>query len=108
TAEILSHGRVRRRRLGIVATTAALSRSLMRELDLLSELAVEVIDVEPRSPAAKAGIRRGDLIVAVHDRLVTSVDDLHRLLAQFPQDHPLAVTVVRDRVKLELEIHSGE
>ncbi len=107
TGEILAHGRVRRRRLGIVATTAALSRSLLRELDLVSDQAVEVMEVDPRSPAAAADIRAGDLIVAVHDRLIAGVDDLHRLLALFPQDHPLAVTVVRGGVKRELEIRAG-
>jgi S1-C subfamily serine protease len=102
--EILAHGKVRRRRLGIVATSAALSRALVRELDLLSDQAVEVVDVEPRSPAATAGLRPGDLIVAVQDRLVTGVDDIHRLLAQFPQVQALTVTVVRNEVKRELQI----
>ncbi len=103
-SEILTHGQVRRRRLGIVATTTALSRAVIRDLDLIGDQAVEVIDVEPNSAAAKAGLRAGDLIVAVHDRIVTSVDDIHRLLAQFSHEHRLAVTVVRNGARRELEI----
>lgn len=106
--EILSHGRVRRRRLGIVATTAALPRAVIRDLDLLADQAVEVMDVEPRSEAAAAGIRAGDLIVAVHDRLVASVDDIHRLLSQLPPDQPLTVTIIRAGSKRELEIRTGQ
>jgi S1-C subfamily serine protease len=102
--EILAHGKVRRRRLGIVATTTALPRSLVRDLDLVSDQAVEVVDVEPRSAAATAGLRAGDLIVAVQDRLVTGVDDIHRLLAQFPQEQALTVTIIRNEVKRELQI----
>jgi S1-C subfamily serine protease len=106
TDEILAHGRVRRRRLGIAATTAALSRALIRDLDLIGDQAVEVMDVEPHSAAALAGIRPGDLIVSVHDRVVTSVDDIHRLLSQLPHELSLSVTIVRNGIRRELEIHA--
>jgi S1-C subfamily serine protease len=102
--EILAHGKVRRRRLGIVATATALPRALVRELDLVSDQAVEIVDIEPRSAAAQAGLRSGDLIVAVQDRLVTGVDDIHRLLAQVPQEQALTVTIVRNEAKRELQI----
>ena len=45
--ELLGHGRVRRRKLGIVATSRHLPRTLVRELDLVSDQGVEVMDVEP-------------------------------------------------------------
>jgi S1-C subfamily serine protease len=78
--EILTHGRVRRRQLGVVAQVARLPRSLVRELDLLADQGVEVREVAPRSIADLAGIRPDDVIVALAGRLVTSIDDLHRLL----------------------------
>ena len=102
--EILSHGRVRRRTLGIVATTVDVSRAQVRELDLVANRAVEVLEVAPRSAAAAAGVLAGDWIIALHGRLVTSADDIHRLLAQLPLDQPLSVTVVRGQARLELEI----
>ncbi len=105
--EILAHGRVRRRRLGIAATSIPLPRSLVRELDLLTDHAVEVVEVQPHSPAALAGVRPGDWIIAVHGRVVTSVDDIHRLLAQFPADHPLVLTAVRNGAQVELVIHAN-
>jgi S1-C subfamily serine protease len=106
TGEILAHGRVRRRRLGIAATTTALPRSLIRELDLIGDQAVEVVDVEPRSAASAAGIRSGDLIVAVQDRVVTSVDDIHRLLSQLPHQQSLNVTIIRRGARHDLEIRA--
>jgi S1-C subfamily serine protease len=106
--EIMSHGRVRRRQLGIAATVAPLPRKLVRELDLLSDTAVEVMSVVPDGAAAAAGIQQGDLVVAVQGRIVSSVDDIHRLLALLPLDQPLTVTVIRGTTRLELEVDRQE
>jgi len=103
-SEILGHGRVRRRQLGIVATTAVLPRALVREIDLLSERAAEVVQVAPNSTADAAGIEPGDIIVEVQGRVVTGVDDIHRLLSQLPLDALLTVTVIRGRTRLERRI----
>src|SRR3954449_4121820 len=93
--EILAHGNVRRRQLGIVANAMRLPRSLVRALDLLADQAVEVRDVAPRSVADLAGIRPDDVIIALADRLVTSIDDLHRLLMTVPTDEGFELTVIR-------------
>ena len=106
-SEILAHRRVRRRQLGIVARTVSIPRSLGRELDLLSDTAVEVVELTQRGPAANAGIHTSDLIVAIQGRLVANADDIHRLLTQFPHDQSLVVTVVRDHSQLDLVIASG-
>jgi S1-C subfamily serine protease len=103
-SEILAHGRVRRRQLGLTASVTPLPRRLVRELDLVSDFAVEVDAVLPRSPAAIAGITPGDVIVAVHGRVVASVDDIHRLLTALPLDQPLSLTIVRDESLVELEV----
>jgi S1-C subfamily serine protease len=50
----------------------------------------------------------GDLIIAVHGRVVTSVDDVHRLLTQFPPDHPLTLSVIRNGGRMELEIQASQ
>ena len=102
--EMMSHGGVRRRQLGIAATTIALPRALVRELDLLSDRAAQVMEVLPNSPAAAAGIQQGDAIVTVQGRIVTSVDDIHRLLAQLPLDSPLSMMIVRNDMQVGLEI----
>ena len=93
--EILTHGGVRRRQLGIAANVTRLPRALVRTLDLLADYGVEVREVAPRSVAELAGIRPDDLIVALAGRLVTSIDDLHRLLMTIPADQGFELTVVR-------------
>jgi S1-C subfamily serine protease len=105
--EILGHGRVRRRQLGIAATTIPMSRTQVRAFDLLSDLAAQVVEVAKDSAADAAGMRPGDIIVAMHGRIVAGVDDIHRLLTRLPLDEPLSVSVLRDQVRLELEIQAG-
>jgi S1-C subfamily serine protease len=94
--EILTHGSVRRRQLGIVANVTRLPRSIVRQLDLLADQGVEVREVAARGIADRAGIRADDVIIALADRLVTSIDDLHRLLMTIPADQGFELTVIRD------------
>jgi type II secretory pathway component PulC len=42
----------------------------------------------------------------VQDRVVTSVDDIHRLLSQLPHELSLTVAIVRNGARRELEIHA--
>jgi S1-C subfamily serine protease len=93
--EILAHGSVRRRQLGIVANVTRMPRSVVRALDLLSDQGVEVREVAPRGIADRAGIRADDVIIALAGRLVTSIDDLHRLLMTLPADQGFELTVIR-------------
>jgi S1-C subfamily serine protease len=93
--ELITGGHVRRVLLGIKATVVEVPRTLIRELDLLSDRAVEVIEVDNKGLAASAGIEPGDLIVAVNDRIVAGTDDLHRLLNSL-KGRPFILTVVRD------------
>ena len=102
--EFLSHGHVRRRQLGIVATTVPLPRSLLRQLDLLTDQAAQVVEVVPNSPAHVAGIHPEDIIVALQGRIVTGVDDIHRLLTLLPQNQRLSATILRDTTILELQL----
>ena len=95
TTEILGYGRVRRRELGISAESIQIPRSLMRDADLLSNRLVLVHEVVPRSLAAQAGIEVDDMIFALNDRLVESVDDLHRLLSALPMTSPIELSLLR-------------
>jgi S1-C subfamily serine protease len=102
--EILTHGGVRRRQLGIVANVTRLPRAMVRELDLLSDQGVEVREVAPRSVADLAGIRPDDVIVALAGRLVTSIDDLHRLLMTIPANQEFELSVIRGEEQQTLHV----
>jgi S1-C subfamily serine protease len=102
--ELLAHGKVRRRWLGITGATAALPRALVRELDLVADEAIGVVEVAPDGPAAQAGVRTGDCIVTAAGRVTTSVDDLTRVLGLVPPGGPLTLGVVRDERLVELHV----
>ena len=102
--ELIHHRRVRRPYLGITATVTPIPRNLVRELDLLSDRAVEVVATASGGPAATSGVVPGDLIVAVNERVVTSVDELHRLISDFGKQPLLALTIVRDKRLRELAV----
>jgi S1-C subfamily serine protease len=102
--EVLAQGRVRRAWLGIVAQTRPLDRSLARRLGLVQPETVEVASLEPGGPAALAGLREGDLVVALAGRPVATVDDLHRLLAEAAIGVPATITAIRGRDRLEIVV----
>lgn len=107
TSELLKHGRVRRRQLGIAAQVVELPRALVHELDLLSNRAVRVMDVAEQSVSARAGIQEGDLIVAANDRIIADIDDLHRFLMRVPADANVELTIIRDGTSFQVMLDSG-
>jgi S1-C subfamily serine protease len=106
-SEFLEHGRVRRVYLGVAAGQRPVPPGIAREHDLLNEGAVEVMSVEPRSPADRAGVREGDLVVTIADRIVNSVDDLHRALSRAAPGKAVGLTVIRGGRKLDLDVVPG-
>jgi S1-C subfamily serine protease len=99
-SELLTHGRVRRASIGIAARQRPLDRRWVRFHGLLQDQAVEVVSVESKGPAGKAGMRVGDLIVAIEDRPVANVDDLHRFLAEWAVGQHVTLSFLRGRKKL--------
>jgi S1-C subfamily serine protease len=106
--QLIAHGRVRRGYLGIAGQTRPLERSLAHACGLPNDRAVEVVTVDAASPAGRAGLRSGDLIVAINDTCVRNVDDLHRFLSTWPIAEPATLTVVRGRQQIRLPIVPAE
>jgi S1-C subfamily serine protease len=79
--ELVRHGRVRRAYIGIAAQQFTLSRRRQHAAGLAQETAVMVATVEPGSPAARAGLAAGDIILALDGTALTGADDLIRSLA---------------------------
>jgi S1-C subfamily serine protease len=102
--ELLARGRVRRAYLGITGQTRPIDRAAARRLALEAERAVEIVSVEPRGPAAIAGVREGDLVVALNDRAVRTVDDMHRMLVGWPLGDSIKIGVIRGDRRFDVAV----
>lgn len=101
---LMREGRVRRAYLGVGGQDTPIGRRVVRHFDLAHESGVRVNSVEKDSPAARVGVRVGDLIVAFGDGAVTGVDDLHRLLTGRRIDDAVDLTVLRRDQRLVLRV----
>ena len=79
-SEIVRHGRVRRAFIGVAGQTVPLPRRLALALGLGQAQGVAIASLEPDSPAARAGLQPGNIVLALDGERVTGADDLVRLL----------------------------
>jgi S1-C subfamily serine protease len=101
---LIRDGRIRRAWLGLGGRTAPLPRAIARAYGLGAETGVLVLSVEPKGPAAAAGVQDGDVIVVLAGTAVTGIDDLMRLLADGLVGKPVALVVIRRTERLELSV----
>ena len=80
-SRLLQEGRIRRSFIGISAQTVPLLRRVVRFYDLPRETGAVVMSVEKDSPAKRAGLREGDVILSFEGQAMAGVDDLHRALS---------------------------
>jgi len=103
-SRLLRDGRIRRSYIGVSAQTVPVHRRVVRFYDLPKEMGVVVLGVEENSPAKQAGLREGDVIVALEGQPVAGVDDLHRVLTDVRVGVSCALTVLRWTEKLEVKV----
>lgn len=102
--QLITNGKVRRGYLGVTAQQRPLGRKLVRFHDLKENFAVEVVSIMRDSPADRAGIREGDLIVVMNGQSVQSVDHIHRILGELASGVPVTLTLIRGQIKIEKEV----
>lgn len=101
---LVRNGRIRRAWLGVGGQSVPLTRRTIRLHGLEVQSGVLVLSVESGSPAAKAGVEEGDVIVGFGTQPVTDVDGLHRYLGESSINVEAPLTVVRRAEKLELNV----
>src|SRR5213080_2726341 len=105
---LIKEGKIRRSYIGVAGQTVPLHRRIVRFYNLPLETGVLVVSVEKESPAAHAGVREGDLIVAFNDQPIGSVHHLHKILVGEQIGVGASLTIVRHTEKLELSILPAE
>jgi len=98
--------------LGIIANTVAIPQEIAEEAGLEQETGVMIFSVEQGSPARKAGLAMGDVLVKFNGKPVNDFYDFPRLLVEDVIDKETKLTIIRREKLIEITIvptaHGGE
>jgi S1-C subfamily serine protease len=102
-AKLIRDGRVQRGYIGIAGQNIALEPAAARALGMPGG-GVLVLQVEPDSPALRAGVRAGDVVIALDGNAITGIDDLHRVLTDDRIGREVVLELLRERSRLVLAV----
>ncbi|HYG34644.1 MAG TPA: trypsin-like peptidase domain-containing protein [Clostridia bacterium] len=105
---LIKDGKIRRSHIGVGGQNVPLHRRLVRHYQLPVTTGVLVISVVPGSPAARAGLREGDLLVEFSGQPIPSIDALHKLLTGERIGVQSRLTIIRGTDKLSLSVTPRE
>lgn len=100
--QLVAHGSVRRAQLGVML--AEMTPDLAEGFGLAGQQGVIVSRVLENSPAAKAGMRRNDVIVEFDGQPVNDMQKLRIKVADVTPGHPVSLVVLRDGKRLTLSV----
>lgn len=103
-SRLMRFGKIKRSYLGLAGQNTPIHRRVVRYYGLPVESGFLVTTVEKDSPAAKAGLKEGDVIVAFDECPISGIDELHVRLTEEQIGIASRLTVIRHTEKLELEV----
>jgi S1-C subfamily serine protease len=101
---LIRDGKVRRSYIGVAGQDTPLPRRLARYHNLPAESGILVASIEPNSPAQRAGLAEGDVIVEYNGHPIGSIDDLHRQLTETQVGVRSRLTIIRRTERLVFDI----
>jgi len=105
---LIRDGKIRRSYIGVAGQNVPLHRRIVRFYNLPLETGVLVVSVEKDSPAQRAGLREGDLIIAFNEQPMDSIHELHKMLMGEQIGVEAKLLVIRHTEKLVLAITPAE
>jgi serine protease Do len=94
TENLIEHGSVRRAYLGVAIQR--IDQKMANQFGVQARQGVVVADVGPKTPAADAGLKSGDVIVEFAGKSVNSPQELQGVVEKCPIDSKQPVTVLRE------------
>jgi len=104
--QLIEDGEVTRGYLGVSIQT--ITPDLAKALKIKEQKGALVSDVVPEGPADRAGIKRGDLIVAYNNKNVDDSHDLPQLVAVTEEGKKATVTLIRNGKKKDIHVKVGK
>ena len=104
--QIIRSGGVTRGWIGVEAQD--LSKELAESFKLVNIHGALIAGVLRNSPADKAGVKPGDILLAVEGKPVADSLSMLNLIAALPPDRPAAFTLIRNQTELQLKIIVGK
>jgi S1-C subfamily serine protease len=101
---LIKEGKIRRSYIGLGGQNVPLLRRVVRFHHLPVESGVLVVSIEENSPAKRAGLSEGDIVVGFESQPVAGIDDLHRMLTEERVGVKTTLTIIRHTEKLNLTI----
>jgi len=105
---LIRDGKIRRSYIGVAGQNVPLHRRIVRFYNLPLETGVLVVSVEKESPAQRAGLREGDIIIAFNQTPMGSIHELHKMLMGEQIGVEAKVLIIRHTEKLLLSILPAE
>jgi len=102
TRQIIEYGEVRRGRLGVIAQN--LSPELAEALGISSTKGAVISQVMPDTAAEAAGLKEGDVIIAVDDREISDASGLRNTIGLYRADDEVSIRFIRDEEESTLRI----
>ncbi len=101
---LIKEGKITRSYIGLGGQNVPLLRRIVRFYHLSVESGVLAVSIEENSPAKRAGLSEGDIIVGFGSQPVAGIDDLHRMLTEEKVGMKTTLTIIRQTEKLSLDI----
>jgi S1-C subfamily serine protease len=102
--KLIKEGKIRRSYIGVGGQNVTLHRRLVRFYQLAVESGILVVSIEENSPAQRAGLIEGDVIVGLGGQSTAGIDDLHKILTEEKVGVKTPLTMIRRSEKLVLDI----
>lgn len=102
--KLIKEGKIRRSYIGLGGQNVPLLRRLVRFYHLPVESGILVVSIEENSPAKRAGLSEGDILIGFDGQRIAGIDDLQRLLTEEKVGVKTTVTIIRRTEKLTLAI----
>lgn len=105
TEQLIDHGKVTRAWLGVALKDDTVDVPGLHSLT--SNQAARIVGVKKNSPAKRAGLQKGDLIITINGAAIAGAADLRNRVSLSPPNSTVTIEYIRDQVKIARRIRLG-